>query len=87
MIANARVLPLIIATALLMENIDAAVLATSLPEIARDLESDPIHLKLVLTTYLLALAVFILGSGRAADPVARGALVRAGLTMLRKRGN
>lgn len=87
MIAKARVLPLIIATALLMENIDAAVLATSLPEIARDLESDPIHLKLVLTTYLLALAVFILGSGWAADPVARGGLVRAGLTMLRKRGN
>lgn len=67
MLANARVLPLIIATALLMENIDSAVLATSLPEIARDLGSDPIHLKLVLTTYLLALAVFIPASGWAAD--------------------
>lgn len=67
MAINARVLPLIIATALLMENIDSAVLATSLPEIARDLGSDPIHLKLVLTTYLLALAVFIPASGWAAD--------------------
>jgi EmrB/QacA subfamily drug resistance transporter len=64
---NARVLPLIVATALLMENIDSSVLATSLPQIARDLGSDPIHLKLVLTTYLLALAVFIPASGWAAD--------------------
>ncbi len=32
-----RIVPLIVATALLMENIDASVLATSLPEIARDI--------------------------------------------------
>mgnify|MGYP006988318989 FL=1 len=48
--ASPRILPLIVATALLMENIDSSVLATSLPQIARDLGSDPIHLKLVLTT-------------------------------------
>lgn len=65
--ASARILPLIIATALLMENIDSAVLSTSLPQIAADLGSDPIHLKLVLTTYLLALAIFIPASGWAAD--------------------
>ena len=62
-----RVVPLIVAVALLMENIDSSVLATSLPEMARDLSSDPIHLKLVLTSYLLALAVFIPASGYAAD--------------------
>ena len=62
-----RVVPLIVATALLMENIDSSVLSTSLPQIATDLGSDPIHLKLVLTTYLLALAVFIPASGWAAD--------------------
>ena len=45
-----RVVPLIVAVALLMENIDSSVLATSLPEMARDLSSDPIHLKLVLTS-------------------------------------
>jgi EmrB/QacA subfamily drug resistance transporter len=67
MAADARILPLIIATALLMGNIDSAVLSTSLPQIARDLGSDPIHLKLVLTTYLLALAIFIPASGWAAD--------------------
>ena len=50
-----------------MENIDASVLSTALPDIARDFGSDPIHLKLVLTSYLLALAVFIPASGWVAD--------------------
>lgn len=67
MFSAIRLVPLIIATALLMENIDSAVLSTSLPQIAHDLGTDPIHLKLVLTTYLLALAVFIPLSGWAAD--------------------
>lgn len=62
-----RTIPLIIATALFMQNIDASVLSTSLPEIARDLGANPIHLKLALTSYLLALAVFIPASGWAAD--------------------
>ena len=64
-----RLVPLIVAVALLMENLDASVLATSLPQIASDFGSDPIHLKLVLTTYLLALAVFIPASGWVADRV------------------
>jgi EmrB/QacA subfamily drug resistance transporter len=62
-----RTVPLIIAVALLMENIDASVLATALPVIAREFQTDPIHLKLVLTSYLLALAVFIPASGWVAD--------------------
>ena len=52
-----------------MENLDASVLSTALPDIAADFGSDPIHLKLVLTTYLLALAVFIPASGWVADKV------------------
>ena len=66
-VRKSRVVPLIIAVALLMENLDASVLSTALPQIARDFGSDPIHLKLVLTTYLLALAVFIPASGWVAD--------------------
>lgn len=62
-----RMTPLIVATALLMENIDSTVISTSLPQIARDLNADPIHLKLALTSYLLALAIFIPASGWAAD--------------------
>ncbi|MHA3915970.1 MFS transporter [Halovulum sp. GXIMD14793] len=64
---RARMVPLIVATALLMETLDATVLSTSLPQIALDLGADPIHLKLALTSYLLALAVFIPASGWAAD--------------------
>nr|WP_245422023.1 DHA2 family efflux MFS transporter permease subunit [Alsobacter soli] len=60
-------MPLIVATALFMENLDSTVLATSLPAIARDLGENPIHLKLALTSYLLALAIFIPASGWLAD--------------------
>ncbi len=64
---RARILPLIVATALFMENLDSTVIATSLPRIAADLGTNPIHLKLALTSYLLALAIFIPASGWAAD--------------------
>ncbi len=66
-VLHSRATPLIVATALFMENLDSSVLSTSLPQIARDLATDPIHLKLALTSYLLALAVFIPASGWAAD--------------------
>jgi EmrB/QacA subfamily drug resistance transporter len=59
--------PLIVATALFMENLDSTILSTSLPAIALDLHEDPIALKLALTSYLLALAIFIPASGWAAD--------------------
>jgi EmrB/QacA subfamily drug resistance transporter len=62
-----RLLPLIVATALFIENMDSSAIATSLPAIARDLGTDPIALKLALTTYLLALAVFIPVSGWVGD--------------------
>jgi EmrB/QacA subfamily drug resistance transporter len=58
---------LIIATALFMENMDGTVISTSLPAIARDLNEDPIVLKLALTSYMLTLAVFIPASGWVAD--------------------
>src|ERR1700676_1804366 len=59
--------PLIVACALFMENLDSTVLSTSLPAIAKDLHEDPIALKLALTSYLLSLAVFIPISGWVAD--------------------
>ena len=60
-------LPLVIASALLMENIDSTVIATSLPAIATDLDVNPINLKLAFTSYLLTLAVLIPISGWCAD--------------------
>ena len=62
-----RLLPLIIATALFMENMDSTVISTSLPMIAQDLGADPIALKLALTSYLISLAIFIPISGWVAD--------------------
>jgi EmrB/QacA subfamily drug resistance transporter len=62
-----RVVPLIVAFALFMENLDSTVIATSLPAIARALGTNPLALKLAVTSYLLALAVFIPASGWTAD--------------------
>lgn len=74
-------IPLIVATALFMANLDSTVLATSLPAIARDLGLNPIHLKLALTTYLLALAVFIPASGWMADRFGAKNVFRAAMAV------
>lgn len=62
-----RVVPLIVAVALFMENMDSTVIATSLPAIAHALGTNPLALKLAVTSYLLALAIFIPASGWMAD--------------------
>ncbi len=72
---------LIVACALLMENIDGTVISTSLPAIARDLHEDPIALKLALTSYLLALAVFIPASGWVADKFGTRIVFRAAIVV------
>lgn len=64
---GARLAPLAVATATLMEFVDSTALSTALPTLARAFQSDPVHLKLALTSYLLALAVFAPASGWAAD--------------------
>lgn len=60
-------LPLIVACALFIENLDSTVLATSLPAMARDFGVAPVALKLALTAYLASLAVFVPVSGWVAD--------------------
>src|ERR1051326_6446679 len=62
-----RIIPLIIAVTLFMENMDSTVIATSLPAIANDIGTNPLALKLAVTSYLLSLAVFIPMSGWTAD--------------------
>src|SRR3954451_21380067 len=62
-----RIVPLIVAVALFMENMASTVIATSLPAIARDIGTSPLTLKLAITSYLLSLAVFIPASGWTAD--------------------
>lgn len=60
-------IPLVVACALFMENMDSSAIGTALPAIARDLGEDPVILKLALTSYLLSLAIFIPISGWCAD--------------------
>jgi EmrB/QacA subfamily drug resistance transporter len=62
-----RVVPFIVAVALFMENMDSTVIATSLPAIARAIGTNPLALKLAVTSYLLALAICIPASGWTAD--------------------
>jgi EmrB/QacA subfamily drug resistance transporter len=64
---NDRVVPLIVAVALFMENMDSTVIATSLPAIARAIGTNPLALKLAVTSYLLSLAICIPASGWTAD--------------------
>jgi EmrB/QacA subfamily drug resistance transporter len=71
--------PLIVATALFMENLDGTVLATALPAMAADLHEDPVALKLALTSYLLSLAVFIPLSGWVADRYGARKVFRAAI--------
>jgi EmrB/QacA subfamily drug resistance transporter len=62
-----RTIPLILAVALFMENMDSTVIATSLPAIAKDIGTSPVALKLALTAYLVSLAIFIPISSWMAD--------------------
>ncbi len=64
---RSRLTALIVACALFMQNLDSTVIATALPTIARAFGSDPVHMNVALTAYLLSLAVFIPASGWIAD--------------------
>ncbi len=75
------VTPLIVATALFMEQLDGTVLATALPAMAVDLHEDPVALKLALTAYLLSLAVFIPLSGWVADKFGARRVFRAAIVV------
>jgi EmrB/QacA subfamily drug resistance transporter len=64
---SARMAIIAVASALFMQSIDSTALSTALPTLARAFNTNPIHLKLCLTAYILALAVFVPASGWAAD--------------------
>jgi EmrB/QacA subfamily drug resistance transporter len=67
MFRSTLVIPLIVGGAQFMHQFDGAVIATALPSMAASLHEDPIRLNLAITTYLLALAVFVPVSGWMAD--------------------
>src|SRR5205085_6471405 len=76
-----RLVPLIVAVALFMENLDSTVIATSLPAIAADIGTSPLALKLAVTSYLLSLAVFIPMSGWTADRFGARTVFRAAIAV------
>src|SRR5213075_33666 len=59
--------PLVVACAMFMQNLDSTVIATALPTIAQSLGESPLTLNVAITCYLLSLSVFIPISGWTAD--------------------
>jgi EmrB/QacA subfamily drug resistance transporter len=76
-----RLVALIVAVALFMENMDSTVIATALPRIAADIGTDPLALKLAITSYLLSLAIFIPASGWVADRFGARTVFRAAIAV------
>jgi len=60
-------IPLVVGCAFFMEGLDSTMLAVAIPDMAKGLGESPLRLNLVITTYLLSLAVFIPVSGWIAD--------------------
>ncbi len=72
---------LIVAFALLMQQLDGTVVATALPAMARSFGAEPLHMNLALTSYLLSLAVFIPVSGWMADRFGSRTVFRAAIAV------
>ncbi len=60
-------IPLLVACALFMQNLNSTVITTALPAIARSMGEEPLRLNLAITSYLLSLAIFIPISAWMAD--------------------
>src|SRR5689334_4644112 len=67
MLPRHRIVPLIVASPLFLQNLDTSVMATALPTIAHALGVSVLHLNLAITSYLLSLAVFLPVSGWLAE--------------------
>lgn len=80
-LSRTTLLPLIVASALFMENLDSTVLSTSLPAIAAELGENPLHLSMAITAYLFSLAVFIPISGWMADRYGAKRVFRAAIVV------
>jgi len=65
--ADPRMIAAIVASALFMQNLDSSAVTTALPAMARDLAVEPARLGAAITSYLVALTVFIPVSGWVAD--------------------
>jgi EmrB/QacA subfamily drug resistance transporter len=78
-LAPSLLVPLIVGSALLIERMDATIIATSLPELARHFGYDVLTLKLALTSYVISLAIFIPISGWLADKIGARTVFRSAM--------
>jgi len=78
---NPRILAVIVASAIIMQQIDATAITTALPQMAISLNTDPIRLTIAVTAYLLSIAVFIPVSGWAADRFGGRTVFRAAIVL------
>jgi EmrB/QacA subfamily drug resistance transporter len=76
---GAFIVPLIVACAMFMENVDGTVIVTALPALARDFGHSPITLKLALISYVIGLGVFIPICGWVADRFGSRTVFRAAI--------
>lgn len=60
-------IPLLVAIAFLMEQLDSTIITTAIPDMARSLATTPVRMNLAVAAYVLTLAVFIPLSGWFAD--------------------
>ncbi len=74
-----RTVALIVASAMLMEQLDGTVLATALPAMADSFHVPPLRMNIALTCYLLTLAMFIPASGKMADRFGSRTVFRAAI--------
>jgi len=64
-----------------MEGLDSTMIAVAIPDMAKSLGESPLRLNLVITTYLLSLAVFIPVSGWIADRLGTRAVFCAAIAI------
>src|SRR3954466_16255366 len=64
---HVRIVPLIVAAPMFLQNLDSSVMATALPVMAESLQTDVLHLNLAITSYLVSLVVFLPASAWLAD--------------------
>ena len=76
-----KIVAMIVASAIIMQQIDATVITTALPQMAISLNSDPVALSVAVTAYLLSVAVFIPVSGWAADRFGGRTIFRAAIAV------
>ena len=79
--AKPKIVAMIVSSAVIMQQIDATVITTALPQMAISLHTDPVRLSVAVTAYILSLAVFIPVSGWAADRFGGRTVFRAAIAL------